>query len=1378
MFSRDSQARCVGERGYDACVRVGDERHGSTGVRGFQGIGAAKISVLATLACLLALALAGTASAASTHEYLSGLSAKLTAGAPKVAGLTVGPGKTVGEPGELFTVETKELSGNRLVKLSLSSGALVSQFPEVPALSYYQAVAVAHSTGDVYLAADDGGTTGSIAVFNSAGTLQKIWQGADTANGGFGCFDCRVDEHTVAVDNSANVETSGDVYVASPVKKVVDVFKPGAGGSEETIPVHEITGISPSEPFGEPTAVAVDESNSDVLVVDGSVVDVFKPTVLGEYELAFQIAGTPSVAFPHRVTGIATGGGEGNGDIYVAIAEGAVYQFSSEGVFLDKLTGISRSEPFTSPAGVAVDPSSGDVLVDDNYGSAIDAFGPSIVIPDVATATASEVLATHVTLNGTVKLDGAGPAACSFEYGTTRSYGQSAPCIPATVTEAEETAHNDEPVPVEKTIEGLEPDTTYYYRVSALNDNSTHFASTGNGAEDEGEAKTSGPGLEGESASEVSASAASLDATINPVGSPASYFFQYNTTGTGGCAPEPGTAGCTTIPLSPEEIGSGSEPVDVSQHIQNLEPGTTYHYRVVVLSEPKHGEIERFADRDATFTTQPPPAGFKLTDEREWELVSPPDKQGATILDINEEGIFQAAASGDAFTYVASKPTEEEAPGYFENEQILSTRVGGGGAAGNQSGWSTQEIALAHHEPVAVSIGTGYEYRAFSEDLSLGLVEPFGEFTSQKPDVFPPDSERAPYLRHDLTCTSEPATCLRPLVTEAPGYEDVEPGIQFGGPPARSFGDVAFVGASPDLAHVIVKAEVSLRAGVSGGALYEFSAGLPEREALQPVSVLPKAEGGAVAGGELGGHDELNGSNARGAVSADGSRVVWEDGYGLYLTDTALPETAADRSGRLDLPQAQCLKENTCGGGEVKPVFQIANSDGSRVFFSDSQQLLPGGGGLYECAVSVGPSGPTCALHAVAPGASVLGDVLGSSEDGNSVYFVSNSVVGDGTVRGAAPGDCPSVTDGAASQSCNLYMVHYDTGSGSWEAPVFIAALSGADQPDWSSEVVAQTARVSSNGQWVAFMSQRPLTGYDNEDVTSKKPGERSDEEVFLYDAGEHRLVCASCDPTGARPHGEEVGGDGRLGTGFHVWDFSTWLAGNIPGGTAFKSGRARYQSRVLSGEGRLFFNSSDALVPQDINRQEDVYEFEPDAVGTCSSSASTGSTAYEPSRPFEADGARGESAAGCVSLISSGTSATESAFLDASASGNDVFFLTAEKLVPADADTALDVYDAHVCGAEGVPCIQAAVSPPECTTADACRAAAALQPGIFGAPASATFSGPGNLAPTPAVVKKGTKKAVQCKRGFVKNKNGKCVKRPKKQKTKAKRASNNRRTK
>jgi hypothetical protein len=142
--------------------------------------------------------------------------------------------------------------------------------------------------------------------------------------------------------------------------------------------------------------------------------------------------------------------------------------------------------------------------------------------------------------------------------------------------------------------------------------------------------------------------------------------------------------------------------------------------------------------------------------------------------------------------------------------------------------------------------------------------------------------------------------------------------------------------------------------------------------------------------------------------------------------------------------------------------------------------------------------------------------------------------------------------------------------------------------------------------------------------------------------------------------------------------------------------------SRPLSDGGRLFFETGEALVPSDTNGQNDVYE-------------------YENGQP---------------SLISSGTSSSESTFSGASESGGDAFFQSTQQLVPQDTEEEEHVvYDARVGG--GFPAI---ASPPACTTADACRTPVSPQPSLYGAPASQTLSGLGNL--TPPVKAKSKKKA------------------------------------
>jgi DNA-binding beta-propeller fold protein YncE len=1296
-----------------------------------------------------ALSSATPASAAVTHEYEPGPSEKLSEGVPNlfcetlpetvppcISGPLNGASAIAPDGAEHVWVADATKGVGRVDRFNATSGAFEGpQLVEeggMTGLGSALAVGHAFASEQVYVKSAQG-----FAVFDAGtGKLAGSFTGAKTFNGGFS------GEARVAVDGSALSPAKGDVYVTTQAGNVVDVFSTKKAeeetlkAGEEPAPVAELPGTceTPEEllpctsssliPFGYPRAVAVSPLNGDLIVSDekggARALDVFRPEPLGGYAFVRQITEIRGVALEAlgEVRALAV---DGNGDIFAAQGtSNLVSQLDSEGSYRGHLTGIP-SGAFSGMGGMGVDPLSNRVFVAGGETPAVSVFGETLTIPDVATTEATEVHATHVQLNGTVKLDGAGPAKCSFDYGTTKAYEKTVPCKPPEVTELEETELGGAPVPVNATIEGLEPDTSYFYRVKAIN--GSHIPSTGEGPEDEGTFTTTGPGRHGEGSSEVSSSAATLDASIDPNGSATSYYFQYNTTGTGPCEATP--ADCTSIPTAPEPIGSTATPegIRVSQHIQGLESNKTYHYRLVVVSEPEPGVREVFPEPDATFTTQLPGTGFHLPDGRQWELVSPPDKHGALLQPIASQlsgGITQASLTGGAITYLGIAPTEENPPGFPQEEQILSTR----GAAG----WSSRDISLPHSSAVSLSVGIGSDYRFFSKDLSLAVAESFEGFTSLKPEVFPPDDERTPYLRHDLTCSATPSTCYQPLLTSVPGYSDIPEGTNLD--EVVVGGRARFAAASPDLAHILLNSEVGLKTG-DGGGLYEWSAGKPlGEEELMPVSVLPAGEGGGTVGATVGGTER---ASARGAVSTDGSRVAWRPtaGGALYLRlNAAEPQSATGAGGvctepgkgctiRLDVPQ--CLVQEGCTGSPT-PVFQIANSDGSRILFTDTQPLVKGAGtrDVYECEVLI-PSGggPRCMLRDVAPGANVVGQVLGASEDGSTVYFVSNSVVGDGGARGASTGDCtiaPSPTLGTA-ESCGLYAVHYDAAKSAWKPAVFIATLSANDALDWSGTVSSQTARVSPDGTWLTFMSDRSLTGYDNRDAHSGKP----DEEVYLYDSRTEKLACASCDPTAARPDGIEAGGrsDRLITTG--MWQRSAWLAANIPGWTPYESEAARYHSRFLSNDGRLFFNSSDALVPQDVNNQEDVYEWEPAGVGGCSPSA----PGFEPAT------------GGCVALISSGTSSDESAFLDASENGSDVFFLTSEKLVSQDVDTAQDVYDAHVCGAEGVPCTPQAAAPPECANADSCRSAPSPQPGVFGAPASATFSGPANAAPPPPPVVK-----------------------------------------
>jgi hypothetical protein len=772
------------------------------------------------------------------------------------------------------------------------------------------------------------------------------------------------------------------------------------------------------------------------------------------------------------------------------------------------------------------------------------------------------------------------------------------------------------------------------------------------------------PTIDSESASDVSATAAQLHAEVNARGVDTHYVFEYGATEAYG----------ESAPVPAGDIGSAFGDRATSVTITGLLPATTYHYRIVAINElgAAHGE-------DHTFVTQLP-GGFSLPDDRAWELVSPPKKNDAALESIPQEGgIIQASEDGTAVTYLATNPIGEGVHGNaYLFSQMLTRRT--------PSGWATQDIAVPDSVANGENSGQGNEYRAFSPDLALALVEQRG---SDETLLSTEATERTPYIRSD---TGE---SFQPLVTSA----NVPVGTVFGGMSGSSY-VVEAVGMSSDLSHVVLSSLVPLSSTPvpNGKQLYTWAAGH-----LELASVLPS--GAASAGAELGDGN----ANVRGAVSSNGSRIVWTSRAGsvrhLYLRDVGRHETIQ-------------LDENG-SPSEGDAVFQVATPDGSKVFFTDGQTLTadstaggPEARDLYECEVTEKLGKLACNLKDLtvdnSQSAAVQGVVLGVSDNGAYVYFVANGAL----AAGASAGDCAEGTK--TPQTCNLYVWH--------EGNVqLVATLSGADRPDWQrgeetsgAQLTRVTSQVSPSGRFLAFMSNRSLTGYDNIDAHSGQP----DEEVYLYDAAEGSPVCASCDPSRARPQGRldlqsTVGGPlvDRAG----VWT-EHWLAGSLPGWTGMDPERAQYQSRFLSDSGRLFFNSPDALLPQDVNGVEDVYEYERPGVGGCAETSPTFTS----------------SAGGCVSLISSGTSAEESAFLDASTTGDDVFFLTAAPLLPAtDVDGSFDVYDAHVCS-PARPCPQPTSPQSSCETEAACRGRLTAPAGTS-TPATSMPLGGGNLTPNGA---------------------------------------------
>jgi hypothetical protein len=730
-------------------------------------------------------------------------------------------------------------------------------------------------------------------------------------------------------------------------------------------------------------------------------------------------------------------------------------------------------------------------------------------------------------------------------------------------------------------------------------------------------------------ATSVGATAAEIGAKINPEGAQTSYRFQYaslaNFDAHGFSA-----AGETAETL----LGTGNADLAGVAAITGLSPGVTYVYRAIASNA-----VETVIGSQAELRTRPsssPVSGgcpnealraghsAALPDCRAYEQVTPVDKS-------NQDGVY---FNGSLFNPSVSVGGNRAA--YFSFGSFAGSPAPNPFylATSGPTGWSSEGIIPRQSTQHGLITVCAPQYRAYSSDLSRGILEDgFNPFFlgcgSDEPPLVPdePEGFQNLFLRDNTTGTYQLINVTPPGVTPA---------------------DAAFQGASPDLRHVVFDEPAPLTPdAASGNMLYEWSAGSVKLIGLVPLAPATSCSGSECApveGARIGGEESGVGLVAN-AVSDDGSRVFFRAGGDLYLRD-------GDTTTQVDVSHGP----DPSGGGQ----FWTAAADASSVFFTDTRKLTGDSTAtgsspdLYRYDAGSGNLTDLTVDTTDVNGADVLG-VVGAGENASYLYFVADGVL---TTTPNSHGVA------ATAGQPNLYVLHEGT-------TTFIGTMAPTfpDNAVWNG--TAQY-RLSPDGTELAFNSIRSLTGYDNTDANTGDP----DSEIFLYQAESNSLVCASCNPTGARPIG-----DSRLeAIEFRLRNFE-------PSGP----NRDNFSlPRNLSENGnRLFFNSSDALVPTDTNGRQDVYEYEN----------------------------------GRAHLISTGEGGDNSLFYGASASGDDVFFITRDRLVGQDTDGFTDLYDARVDG--GI----AAQNPPSSSSpcsGDACKGSSTAAPADQ-SPGSSSFSGPGN---------------------------------------------------
>jgi hypothetical protein len=188
--------------------------------------------------------------------------------------------------------------------------------------------------------------------------------------------------------------------------------------------------------------------------------------------------------------------------------------------------------------------------------------------PVVSTNDAVELRQKTAILTGVVDPHGKSTS-YYFQYGYWTTYGNTIPALPGG-----DVGSGTDNVYVANEIAGLEPGTTYYYRIVATNADGTTYGSDRSFKTLE----SLPPEATTEPATEIRPTGARINATINPNGGDTHYYISYGKTSYSNYE--------AILPAAPGggSAGSGVSRVAVSEQVTGLKPGTTYRYQVVAVN--------------------------------------------------------------------------------------------------------------------------------------------------------------------------------------------------------------------------------------------------------------------------------------------------------------------------------------------------------------------------------------------------------------------------------------------------------------------------------------------------------------------------------------------------------------------------------------------------------------------------------------------------------------------------------------------------------------------------------------------------------------------------------------------------------------------------
>jgi hypothetical protein len=798
--------------------------------------------------------------------------------------------------GDVFVIDRGLESGVPRIEVFAPGGGTATYLTQFGGGTLQQptGIAVDADSGDVYVS--DAGAE-EIFKFNSDGAATPTFSldssfpspPSGSAAGELGGFAA-----PLAFDDAAN-----RLLVADPVSNQVDRFQPD--GTFES----RFDGSDSGAAFSNIRDIAA-LPGGEVIVADGGRVERFDAAGND----AGSLAGLPGQ--PDRLA-------------YDSLAQEILVGHS--GVFFE--VAVYRVSPLTNryvgslshPEGEAFNGSlvglvasgngTGRVYVGTGLDGIVNLFGSigvqvfaTGVLPDLLVDPASGVTSNGAHLSGAI--DPLGQPATHYRLEYSGDGGSN------WALAAEGEAAGESLQAVEADVTGLRPNTLYQVRLSGTNEQGENTS-----ALEEFTTAVSPPIVVTGEATDWTTTAATLRGSVNALGLQTTYHFEYGLE----------TSYGSRLPAAHEAVaGNGHAPLPVAQQVSGLQPGQTYHYRLVAQNS---AGVEVGEDRTFTVQAAAPPG-------RAYELVSPADKGGAQV---QEYLGFQAAADGSSMVFATRTAMSGSVQGEAAPQNPYYS------ARRSNLGWAT--IGLDPPQIVNGSFAQAFwETLAVSEDGSRALVISLKKLA---PGAVEGDSNM--YLR-------DTATGAYTTIGVAPGnsyYVMVRSTANYN----------FFVAGTSDFSHVVF----------DGGGVGTFIPGTPAGMyewtdgQLRYVSILPD---GTLVNSDV----DDDGDRGKNRISADGSRVFFSRGFALYVRDgstttlVSASHQAADlgeprggrfisasRDGHIVYLAGQELTEDSplnrlaiyranVDSGTLEVVAPAdgglgASDDGSRLYLTTAAQLLP-----------------------------------------------------------------------------------------------------------------------------------------------------------------------------------------------------------------------------------------------------------------------------------------------------------------------------------------------------------------------------------------------------------------------------------------------------